>query len=242
MRIRVASDLHVEQLGWDAWSDLVDTFSGNDADVLVLAGDVTSLKYLDQARHVLGALCQKYGHVVFVPGNHEYYGTSIRDAQGVLSVLQTEIHNLRVLKNSYLHLDGQRFYGGSLWFPDDPQHALYKDMMNDFRLIDGIEPFCYIQNGDFRQWAKSMVDDETVVVSHHLPTPASIHPKYAGSQLNRFFLSDCSDLIDELKPKVWIHGHTHDSFDYVRGSTRVVCNPYGYNGSNRDYKVLLLDI
>ncbi len=25
-----------------------------------------------------------------------------------------------------------------------------------------------------------------------------------------------------------IHGHTHDSFDYVLRGTRVVCNPRGY--------------
>ena len=28
---------------------------------------------------------------------------------------------------------------------------------------------------------------------------------------------------------LWVHGHTHDSFDYkVNGHTRVVCNPRGY--------------
>jgi hypothetical protein len=27
---------------------------------------------------------------------------------------------------------------------------------------------------------------------------------------------------------LWVHGHTHDSFDYVVNGTRVVCNPRGY--------------
>jgi hypothetical protein len=27
---------------------------------------------------------------------------------------------------------------------------------------------------------------------------------------------------------VWIHGHTHDSLDYMQSGTRVVCNPRGY--------------
>ncbi len=30
------------------------------------------------------------------------------------------------------------------------------------------------------------------------------------------------------KAVLWIHGHTHDSFDYVHNGTRVVCNPRGY--------------
>jgi hypothetical protein len=28
--------------------------------------------------------------------------------------------------------------------------------------------------------------------------------------------------------KLWTHGHTHEDFDYMIGSTRVVCNPRGY--------------
>ena len=27
---------------------------------------------------------------------------------------------------------------------------------------------------------------------------------------------------------IWIHGHTHESFDYHIGKTRIVCNPRGY--------------
>jgi hypothetical protein len=28
--------------------------------------------------------------------------------------------------------------------------------------------------------------------------------------------------------RLWVHGHTHDSFDYTIKGTRVVCNPRGY--------------
>ena len=28
--------------------------------------------------------------------------------------------------------------------------------------------------------------------------------------------------------RLWIHGHTHDSFDYQVQGTRVLCNPRGY--------------
>lgn len=27
---------------------------------------------------------------------------------------------------------------------------------------------------------------------------------------------------------LWIHGHTHDSFDYRHNGTRILCNPRGY--------------
>jgi hypothetical protein len=36
------------------------------------------------------------------------------------------------------------------------------------------------------------------------------------------------DFILQHQPRLWIHGHTHESFDYKIGKTRVVCNPRGY--------------
>jgi predicted phosphodiesterase len=38
------------------------------------------------------------------------------------------------------------------------------------------------------------------------------------------------EFLDLMEPRasVWIHGHTHESFDYVVNGTRVVCNPRGY--------------
>ncbi|BEP38497.1 hypothetical protein GmRootV59_54220 (plasmid) [Variovorax sp. V59] len=42
------------------------------------------------------------------------------------------------------------------------------------------------------------------------------------------------------EPVLWVHGHTHDSFDYQVGGRRVACNPRGYMNwhgkfENRDF-------
>jgi hypothetical protein len=37
-------------------------------------------------------------------------------------------------------------------------------------------------------------------------------------------------ILDRPKIKLWTHGHTHDVFDYMLGTTRVFCNPRGYDG------------
>ena len=34
--------------------------------------------------------------------------------------------------------------------------------------------------------------------------------------------------------KLWVHGHTHDSFDYEVNGTRVLCNPRGYAKDGRN--------
>jgi hypothetical protein len=58
----------------------------------------------------------------------------------------------------------------------------------------------------------------------------------AGSLLNACFVSDAERLIDGRRTRLWIHGHTHDSFDYWVNGTRVLCNPRGYarNGVNEN--------
>jgi hypothetical protein len=74
-----------------------------------------------------------------------------------------------------------------------------------------------------------------VVCGHHTPTPQSIHPKYAGDELmNGGYTSDLTQFImDRPQIKLWTHGHTHEDFDYLIGTTRVACNPRGYDGYER---------
>ena len=47
--------------------------------------------------------------------------------------------------------------------------------------------------------------------------------------MNGGYSSDLSEFImDHPQIKLWTHGHTHEEFDYMMGSTRVLCNPRGY--------------
>ena len=71
-----------------------------------------------------------------------------------------------------------------------------------------------------------------VVVGHHTPSHTSCHPRYKDDQImNGGYHSDLSEFIlDHPQIILWTHGHTHEMFDYMIGSTRVVCNPRGYDG------------
>jgi len=73
-------------------------------------------------------------------------------------------------------------------------------------------------------------DQKFVVVGHHAPSKASTHPRYVNETImNGGYSSDLSEFIlDHPQIKLWTHGHTHENFDYLIGSTRIVCNPRGY--------------
>lgn len=75
-------------------------------------------------------------------------------------------------------------------------------------------------------------DEKFVVIGHHAPSKQSTKPRYIDDVLmNGGYSSDLSEFIlDHPQIKLWTHGHTHDKFDYMIGSTRIVCNPRGYIG------------
>jgi len=69
-----------------------------------------------------------------------------------------------------------------------------------------------------------------VVCGHHSPSKMSTKPQYENDTLmNGGYSSDLTEFIlDRPYIKLWTHGHTHHEFDYMIGSTRIVCNPRGY--------------
>jgi Icc-related predicted phosphoesterase len=73
-------------------------------------------------------------------------------------------------------------------------------------------------------------DQKFVVVGHHAPSRISTHPRYKHDTLMNGAYSSSIDeyIMDHPQIKLWTHGHTHEDFDYMLGSTRIVCNPRGY--------------
>ncbi len=234
MKLRILSDLHLEFFKWQP--------PAATADVVVLAGDIhVGTQALDWARRHFPTT-----PVVYVPGNHEFYGEQM---QHVLARLREEGQRLgiNVLDADEIILHGTRFLGATLWTdfaldgasPAQIERALVvaKNVMHDFRSIrySGGQRFHPNDSREIHltqvRWLEEKLAEPhagtTIVVTHHLPHRQSIHPKYEGEDSNPGFASDLSRLV---KPPValWIHGHTHESIDYVVNGTRVVCNPRGY--------------
>jgi hypothetical protein len=73
-------------------------------------------------------------------------------------------------------------------------------------------------------------DKKVVVIGHHAPSNLSVHPRYANDDLMNGGYRSSLDFFIEDHPEVvlWVHGHTHETFDYKIRNTRVFCNPRGY--------------
>ncbi|HMN79855.1 MAG TPA: metallophosphoesterase [Burkholderiaceae bacterium] len=234
MKLNILSDLH---LGFGAMD-----LPANGADVVVLAGDIS------RPRLAIDWALKFDKPVLYVPGNHEFYGGSIDGTLAELQRLTAGTH-VQVLADRELVIGGVRFLGSTLWtdfalFDDPGQRAAAKaeatSLLRDFSRIRLHESSAELFTPDdsaelFRHHAgwlagrlASPHPGPTVVITHHAPSRDSIHPRFAGSLLNTCFVSDATHLLRADRVPLWIHGHTHDSFDYRVNGTRVVCNPRGY--------------
>lgn len=223
MKIQLLSDLHLE-FHQDGGRAFIDSLDPTGVDVLILAGDICLGHSLE---FVLGRFCEKYPVVVFVLGNHEYYKSNREDVRAEIGEAVLQNDGLYWLDNSSFEMDGVRFVGGTMWFREAPSAP--KEAMNDFVLIEDFESWVYQENADCIEQLKRFIEPGSVVVTHYLPSYRSVHPKYAGSNLNAFFVCDVEqELLVGKEPALWLHGHTHESMDYRVGKTRVVCNPFGY--------------
>ena len=191
--------------------------------------------------------CAKYREVVMVMGNHEHYGFQYQKTYAHIASQLPD--NITLLENQTHTIDDVTFVGATLWTDmnkADPLTMFHmKGAMNDYRQITQfneaknvyhrLDPERTVADHyKSRDYIKHVIENNPlnkyVVVTHHAPSKASIKPQYAGDTLmNGAYSSDLSDFIlDHPQIKLWTHGHTHDIFDYMIGSTRVVCNPRGY--------------
>lgn len=197
--------------------------------------------------------------IVMVMGNHEYYRREFHEelarARGA-----APLYGVHLLENDTVTVGGVRFIGATLW----TDYALFGEAnlgramvaasrgLNDHRRISwSKQPWqrfrpqeALLLHRTSRKYIEQTLartfEGPTVVVTHHAPHVGSLHPRYANEILSAAYISDLGQLIETVQPDLWIHGHVHASFDYMVGSTRIVCNPHGYGSENADFNPSLV--
>jgi predicted phosphodiesterase len=229
MKLRILSDLHLEFQDW--------TPPPADCDLVVLAGDIaTGDAGMQWAERTFST------PVVYVPGNHEFYGRDFDEPR-------FQHGDVALLQGGELNLPGVRILGATLWTdfaicgnPDDAMTRAagvmydYRGIRRAGRMLRPADTL--VRHRIERMWLGEALarpyDGKTVVVSHHCPSAGSIPDRFRGNPVNGAFASDLAELAEQAD--LWVHGHTHTSFDYRIGKCRVVCNPRGYpvNGGNEN--------
>lgn len=232
MRIRVMSDLHLEFGPLEV--------PAVEADVTVLAGDIgVGLRGLEWAAERCAG-----GPILYVPGNHEFYGQSAPEHRTDLSQLAEEL-GIYLLSDAAVEIGGVRFLGATLWTDFDlhgtapeAQEAA-ASAMADYRRIRIHDQRREIRPHDTvgwyrrsRRWLEAELakgfDGPTVVITHHAPSARSLASSFAEHPLAAAYASQLDELVARSGAALWVHGHTHVCVEYEIGGTRVVANQRGY--------------
>jgi len=241
VKIQILSDLHCECFGslktLNPFLESLTPEAEEDREVVVLAGDIgTTGSEVSQTMffYVLDYFNEHWKQVLYVPGNHEYYKNNLWDCDKLFKKWELLLDNFVLLERECFIRENYpdiRFIGATMWFPERPLNSLYFDMMSDFHLIKNGMNELELRGEESIRYLKQYVQENDIVITHHMPTYQSVPKRFKNSRLNDFFVNELAeDIIANNKPKIWIHGHTHDSCDYMAGNTRVICNPYGYHG------------
>jgi hypothetical protein len=253
MKLLVLSDLHLEFSDFEVPADA-------DFDVALLAGDIVSpgSKAADWVRR--SSALRRARAVLHVAGNHEFYDTTLQDELARLCARHDDAGPpLHFLHCDQRVIDGVRFLGCTLWTDfalridtdEGPCSDVNRGMqasrgaMVDYRTIDFREAARWrkltpedtaVLHRQQRAWLEAALvepfDGPTVVITHHGPHRASLAPRFAGDWVSSAFINELPAHFFNV-PVLWVHGHTHTSFDYRVGNCRVLCNPRGYQAAGR---------
>ena len=233
MRLYPVSDLHNESLPWSPPGDL--------DGVLLVAGDIHTR---GRAGDFLREAAPLYKHVVAVLGNHDHWDGAAENTMITIRASLRDYPNVHVLDKDTVVLDGVRFVGCTLWTHVPPDALMsVQNTIRDYERIRIAKGQTKLNVGTTNYWhtqekaflettLQQPFDGPTVVVTHHAPSAQSIDARYkehaSAAALNHGYHTHLDQWASSLGFDVWIHGHTHHSFQYEFGPGQLVCNPRGY--------------
>lgn len=243
-KIALISDLHNELLR-ETGHPVPDIRLNADVDVLVLAGNIDIQE--QGARYAVKQSQRLDIPVIYVLGNHEFYGTQHRP---VIEKVLEETHgtDVTILDAESVVIADTLFIGATLWtdlelFGSNRKNqvlshaALNSSDFDNIRLVH--KPFsraftpsisCFWHEED-RAFIEAELakdyDGKKVVISHHAPSRECLSSEEQEDLLSACHASHLDWMIDKYQPEAWLYGHTHYPNQLQRGKTTVINNPAG---------------
>jgi predicted phosphodiesterase len=257
VNLLLASDLHLDSGHYDLAGQITRLEdAGRRVDAVVLAGDIVEVAGGDPVAYA-AIQVPAYIPAIFVPGNHDFYGGRYGNLLNRWRARARGSHVHVLAEDTLTVTNGQDgeivVVGTPLWSNLESLGPLVEA---DLRrgLPRWIADFSCMHASDGRAWtvtqmlerferAKAFLEGELadtaladgrrrVVVSHFGPHRGSMAARWRDEAITAYFVNHLPELV--TRADLWLHGHTHDGFDYQVGSDpcrgRVICHPRGYAG------------
>ena len=199
MRIAATADLHISPPSYDRVREPF-TRVREEADVLVIAGDLTNYGKPDEMRSLLNALVRLRIPIVAVLGNHDYESGQ---EQELIKMMTAE--GIKVLDGSSYERDGVGFAGTKGFVG-----GFGRGVLTSFgeKEIKAFVQASIDETMKLERALSMLRTEKTVIVTHYAPIvetvqgePTEIWPYLGSSRL--------AEVIDRHKATVAVHGHAH---------------------------------
>ena len=242
--LQVVSDLHIEYNNDEKVDPL--TIITPSADILVLAGDIGSFYKYDQLHDFLSRIVGHFKHVIYVPGNHEYYippnhtPLSLKDLDIVKNKIGNSFVNLSLLDRDSLVIGDYCIVGATLW--SNIQCELPRFIVRINQMTTAMYKHRFEED---LKYIKKMIHHCTeknlkmICVTHHPPTENVLYKtSKKREKYKSLYASDLDDILDGEIVKTWMCGHVHRNFDFMsEKGCRVLGNQKGKPKDNiTDFK------
>jgi predicted phosphodiesterase len=264
MKLQIISDLHIDANNICQFSKLIKPLCKN----LAILGDTCNSHTNGNLHELIKYCVDKFEHVFYITGNHEYYGTNKQVRYKGIDPSHFNKHNYKPLMGTvekyfedipydnfhYLQRDkfiinGTKILGCTLW-SNIPEHKFDNVLsyVNDYNVIhteDGL--ITPQQTNDFfnrdLKWLHMELQEKipTIILTHHAPVIDCCDVKYNGKQEG--FATDLTDTIyrhDHLL--MWGFGHTHYTYNKKINNCNVISNPKGLGNECPKYNSSIIDI
>jgi predicted phosphodiesterase len=251
----LASDLHLDMGHYDLSAQIKALLNqGERIDAVLLLGDIMEVAAGSPVAYAKMQVPTDIP-VAFVPGNHDFYGGRYGNLLNIWRAQALHSH-VRVLVEEEMIVPSAEggeivLLGTPLWsnleglgplVETDLRRSVHKQIA-DFSCIfdsDGsawtalkmIEKFerayLFLKKG---LSSAALADGRRRVVATHFgPHRQSITPRWKSDDVSAYFCNHLPELVE--RADVWLHGHTHDGFEYQIGEDPdrglVICHPRGY--------------
>ena len=241
---QIASDLHIEYKNNECVNPL--DYITPSADVLILAGDIGSLYKYPQLFNFIDGLVEHFKHILYIPGNHEYYkqpeiicGKSINELRNLLLKISQSWENVTVLDRNSVKIGDTCIVGATLWSELECEIPKFivriKGITNEIYSTMHNNDLAYIEN--MTKYCKEN-KLKMICVTHHPPTHQVVtSDKSNKRKFKSLYSTDLTRLLTKDYINTWVCGHVHSNFDFItENGCRVVGNQKGKPKDNiNDY-------
>lgn len=219
--------------------------------VLILAGDIALADRINTTLiPFLDSVTDRFADIMYIPGNHEFYHSSLAVGDGKLEVACKRYANVHYMQNKSMVIGDVRFIGSTLWTDFNNGNPIAtmtaQSEMNDFNYIrtgSKVEPYerkirpidmiglNHLSRSFITSELKNAheVGEKAVLFTHHGISMMSCTGAYpAGPMDYAYYNTGMENMILDYEPVLCVHGHSHHPVDYMLGNTRIVNNARGY--------------